>query len=73
LVGERVGSRCAANVAATVAANKAAAERKAEELLRVWEPVSEGGAEHSSFFGSDVCYPIAMGYVGVLGGVSTVG
>ena len=72
-MGERVGSRRAADVAANVASNKAAAERKAEEFLRVWEPVNEGGAEHSSFFGCDVSYPIAKGYVGVLGGVSTVG
>ena len=72
-MGERVGSRCAANVAANVTADKAAAERKAEELLRVWEPVNEGGAERSSLFGSNVSYPIAKGYVGVLGGVTTVG
>ena len=71
--GEGVGSRCTANVTANVATNKTAAESETEELLRVREPVSEGGAKHGRFFGSDVSHPVAKGDVGVLIGVTTVG
>jgi hypothetical protein len=73
LVGEGVGSRCTANVTANVATNKTAAESETEELLRVREPVSEGGAKHGRFFGSDVSHPVAKGDVGVLIGVTAVG
>ena len=52
LVGEGVGGGGASYVPSDVATHEATSEGKAEELLRVREPVNKGGAEFCGLFRS---------------------